>query len=241
MDNEELTSTPEPAEEQQESPAEVPAGRWQRWKARIGAKYARTKQKLSATFEHVFRPFMDSFLPQPHYLKDEEVELEIRMAYYRKRVPQMLAWLSALLFLVAILGLAITVVTHSDSLQMMSAALLLLGLLILFESVRGMLFYEQWRFILTNKRLILVTPDPDREGFADAIYLGRKSIKVLDTNFTTNPMWGFFQITRGSRDVMLSPSGYEFREKGAKVKGGLRFPDVMPEDIEKLKELIFGG
>ncbi len=214
---------------------------WQRWKLNTREKLSRAKRKFNVVFEHVFRPFLDSFLPQPHYLKDEEVELEIRMAPYRKQVPKVLAWGSVILFIVSVIGLATTIVSHSNSVQMMSGALFILGILLLYESLRGILFYEQWRFILTNKRLILVTPDPDREGFADAIYLGRNSIKVLDTNFTTNPMWGFFQITRGSRDVMLSPSGYEFREKGAKVKGGLRFPDVMPDDIAKLKELIFGG
>jgi hypothetical protein len=40
--------------------------------------------------------------------------------------------------------------------------------------------------------------------------------------------------------VMLSMGGYEFKEEGAKVKSGLRFPDIMPEDIIKLEEQIFG-
>jgi len=44
----------------------------------------------------------------------------------------------------------------------------------------------------------------------------------------------------GARDVILSLTGYEFKPEGAEVKGGLRFPDVMPEDIVKLEEIIFG-
>jgi len=39
---------------------------------------------------------------------------------------------------------------------------------------------------------------------------------------------------------MLSMSGYEFQEQGAKVKGGLRFPDVTPDNIQRLEALIFG-
>jgi hypothetical protein len=40
--------------------------------------------------------------------------------------------------------------------------------------------------------------------------------------------------------VILSLTGYEFKPEGADVKGGLRFPAVMPEDIAKLEEIIFG-
>ncbi|MGC9393971.1 MAG: hypothetical protein ACP5J4_03870, partial [Anaerolineae bacterium] len=97
-----------------------------------------------------------------------------------------------------------------------------------------------WQFIVTDKRIILITPHPQRRGFADVIYLKGGKIQVLDTNFSKSPLWGLFQMIYGTRDVMLSMSGYEFLETGAQVKGGLRFPDVTPEDIRRLEELIFG-
>ncbi|MBN1954730.1 MAG: hypothetical protein JW900_06725 [Anaerolineae bacterium] len=114
------------------------------------------------------------------------------------------------------------------------------SLFLLFESLRQVILHEQWRFIVTNKRIILITPDPQRHGLADAIYLKRGKIQVVDTNWSSSPVWGLFQSITGSRDVLLSLAGYEFQTKGAVVKGGLRFPDVAPSDIAKLEELIFG-
>jgi len=116
----------------------------------------------------------------------------------------------------------------------------ILGLYLFGYGLQTLLLYEQWQFILTDKRIILITPDPSRRGFADAIYLKQGKIQVLDTNWSSSPFWGIFQAVKGSRDVMLSMSGYEFQETGAKVKGGLRFPDVTPDNIRRLEALIFG-
>ena len=184
---------------------------------------------------------VDSILPEIHYLEGETKQLEIRMAPYRRRIPLLLLRIS---IGVLILALAVAVAGYlfgwSPYVTYTTLAITLLAVGMIFVQLENLLLYEQWRFILTDKRIILVTPDPNRHGFADAIYLKRGKIQVLDTNWAKHPFWGLFQAIDGSRDVMLSMSGYEFKEQGAQVKGGLRFPDVAPEDILKLEQLIFG-
>jgi len=189
----------------------------------------------------LLKPWLEAVLPSPRLLEGETVEVEIRMAPYRQRVAQNAVVPSLLLFsLAAPLALAAWALAWPALLRIglaLGACFVLLGFL---ESWRHILLHEQWRFIVTDKRVIIITPDPDRRGVADAIYLKRGKIQVLDTNWSRSPLWGLFQAATGARDVMLSLTGYEFRPEGAVVKGGLLFPDVMPEDIQRLEQLIFG-
>jgi hypothetical protein len=191
-------------------------------------------------FAKLIRPFLQSFLPQPHYLKDEEVQQIIHMANYRAIVPKWMGIGGACLFAPALVIFLFANIARAQTLQIVAGLVSLAGLILGVKAVQDWLLYKQWKFIVTNKRFILITPDPSRKGFADTIYLKAGKIQVLDTNLSKSPFWGFFQLTRGTRDVMLSLSGYEFQETGAQVKGGLRFPDVAPEDIRRLEELIFG-
>lgn len=185
-------------------------------------------------------PFLESFLPKPHYLSDEVVQQVITMASYRARTPRILGIVGALLLVSGLILFGTTSLAHIINIQLISAFVVITALFLLFESAQEWLNYHQWQFIVTNKRFILITPHPERRGFADVIYLKAGKIQVLDTNFSKSPLWGLFQMIQGTRDVMLSMSGYEFLETGAQVKGGLRFPDVRPEDIRRLEELIFG-
>lgn len=214
----------------------------------------------------VISPIMESFIPDPHFLEDETVQKEIRMAPYRIQIARFCGVIGIILFVPALIVFLVLSIPRPNATiptpdsetvteqivdlgeqqktksgNIIAGVITITGLFLIAEAANEWLTYEQWQFILTNKRIILVTPDPDRKGFADAIYLKRGKIQVLDTNFSRNPMWGFVQILSGSRDVMLSMGGYEFLEQGAKVKGGLRFPDVSPEDINELEILIFGG
>ncbi len=185
-----------------------------------------------------------SVLPEIHFLPGEKIKLEIRMAPYRRQVPLLLAKIGG----VAAGGLAVAaiIVSMVESAGVALAidtflwAAVFACIVMVIAEAETILLYEQWRFILTDKRIIIVSPDPEQRGFADAIYLKGGKIQVLDTNWSKNPFWGLFQATQGARDVTLSMSGYEFKETGAQVKGGLRFPDVMPGDVQKLEELIFG-
>ncbi len=183
---------------------------------------------------------LDSILPEIHYLEGETPQIEIRMAPYRRNIPM---WILRISMGVLILSLVLAVVAHyiwSPAAMYTFLAVAMLAVGMIFIQLENLLLYEQWRFILTDKRIILVTPDPERKGFADAIYLKRGKIQVLDTNWSKHPFWGLLQAIDGSRDVMLSMSGYEFKEQGARVKGGLRFPDITPDDVLKLEQLIFG-
>ncbi len=179
-------------------------------------------------------------MPKPHYLEGEEVQQVIRMASYRARMPRMLGIIGVLIIIPGLILLGAASLARTETTQLFASAVVIVALFFLFVSAQEWLNYNQWQFIATNKRFILITPHPQRRGFADVIYLKGGKIQVLDTNFSKSPLWGLFQMFQGTRDVMLSMSGYEFLETGAQVKGGLRFPDVRPEDIRRLEELIFG-
>ncbi len=185
-------------------------------------------------------PFLESFFPKPHYLEGEVVQQVIEMANYRARVPRLLGIAGVILLVPGLILFGAASLAQTDIIQLVSAIIVIAALFFLFESAQEWLNYNQWRCIVTDKRFILITPHPQRRGFADVIYLKGGKIQVLDTNFSKSPLWGLFQMIQGTRDVMLSMSGYEFLETGAQVKGGLRFPDVSPEDIRRLEELIFG-
>jgi len=112
----------------------------------------------------------DSVVPEIHYFEGETAKLVIRMAPYRKRIP---------LYMIygGIGGVLLSWAAYFTGQRMEWSATyqLITGLLVLaflYMAVKGgedWLLYEQWQFILTDKRLILVTPDPNRRGFADAI------------------------------------------------------------------------
>jgi len=196
----------------------------------------------------------DSLLPRPNYAPGETIKQVIHLAPYRATIPKVFAILGALVFFVAVLAVIFLVMTgpvnaqeHPNVYQTVSNVQLLmwcafiLALLLFIKSLQAGLAYKQWQFIMTDKRIIITTPDPDHGLFADSIYLKDGTIKVLDTNFSSSAMWIPMQIMTGARDVMLSTGAYEFMETGAKVKGGIRFPDVTPEDIKRLESLVFSG
>jgi len=188
----------------------------------------------------LLRPLMEGILPVPRLLKDETVQLEIRMAPYRLQAAQSLFTITLVLLILSLVGAVVVSLLPISGLLRTGVWLFpLLSLLGWVKTIRQMLLYYQWRFILTNKRIILIAPEPRRSGFADVIYLKGGKIQVVDTAWSSSSLWGLFQAMTGARDVILSLTGYEFKPEGAEVKGGLRFPDVMPEDIVKLEEIIF--
>jgi len=191
-------------------------------------------------FQRILTPFLESIIPKPHYLEGEEVRQVIEMAGYREKMPKVLGVAGILILIPGLIILVSASLSQRETTELLASTAVVLALFLIFQAAQEWLNYNQWQFIVTNKRFILITPHPQRRGFADVIYLKGGKIQVLDTNFSKNPLWGMFQMIQGTRDVMLSMSGYEFQETGAQVKGGLRFPDVKPEDIRRLEELIFG-
>ncbi len=189
----------------------------------------------------LLRPFMEGILPVPRLLQGESVQLEIRMAPYRIQFSRWLSTFALLLSLLSLLAaVTLSFLNIPQIYQFGVWGIFLVSVVGFARSVRQILLYHQWRFILTNKRIIIIAPDVRRRGFADAVYLKGGKIQVVDTSWSRSPVWGFFQAATGARDVILSLAGYEFKPEGAEVKGGLLFPDVMPEDIVRLEELIFG-
>ncbi len=199
----------------------------------------RLGRRLAAV--RLLQPLVESVLPSPRLLKGEEIQLEIHMAGYRRKFAEVALTVSLLLLAIGLLITALAWLLNWPSTLLAGMGLFsaLMAILVV-ESVRQILLHEQWLLLVTNKRLILVTPDPRRRGLADAIYLMRGKIQVVDTNWSRSPWWGLFQAATGARDVLLSLTGYEFKAEGAEVKGGLLFPDVEPENIRRLEELIFG-
>lgn len=187
------------------------------------------------------RPLLESILPPIRLLKDERVQIEIRMAPYRVWAARRLMVLALILLLLGLPAAAVTSALRSPLLiQLLSWLVVFLALTTISWSFQNMVLYEQWRFIVTDKRVIITAPDPRRAWVADAIYLKGGKIQVVDTSWSPHPVWGFFQAMTGARDVILSLAGYEFKPEGAEVKGGLRFPDILPEDIARLEEIVFG-
>lgn len=187
------------------------------------------------------RPLLESILPPIRLLKDERVQIEIRMAPYRVWAARRLMVLALILLLLGLPVAAVASALRSPLLiQLLSWLVVFLALTTISWSFQNMVLYEQWRFIVTDKRVIITAPDPRRAWVADAIYLKGGKIQVVDTSWSPHPVWGFFQAMTGARDVILSLAGYEFKPEGAEVKGGLRFPDILPEDIARLEELVFG-
>ncbi len=200
-------------------------------------------QRLFARLSRVrfLRPLLESILPPIRLLKDEKVQLEIRMAPYRVWAARRLMVLALILLSLGLLLVIVVSALRSPLLaQLLAWLVLALSLTTASWSFKNLVLYEQWRFIVTDKRIIITAPDPRRAWVADAIYLKGGKIQVVDTSWSPHPVWGFFQAMTGARDVILSLAGYEFKPEGAEVKGGLRFPDILPEDIARLEEIVFG-
>ncbi len=199
-------------------------------------------EKMRDLFKRKIAMFRQSVFPEPTYIEGEEVKQTIHMATYRATIPRVLGVLGAVFLGVALPLFVFVSVAGSSNGRMVAGGVLLLALYTLYKASQTWVTYHQWKFIITDRRVIITTPDPDHAMFADIIYLQTQNnnIKVLDANFSENPAWRMLQIASGARDVMLSMGGYEFTETGAKVKGGLRFPDVPLEDIKRLEQLFFG-
>ncbi len=197
----------------------------------------------------------ENFLPKDPTFVGEEIQKVIQMAPYRANVPKYFTFLGFLLLVIAIAGFAFLSFNNAggateltterarvlENIEMLAWAMVIAALLLFGKATQSALAYQQWKFIITDKRVIITTPDPDRKWFADSLYIKSDTLKVLDTNYSKDPVWVIFQTIHGSRDVMLSASAYAFMENGAKVRDALRFPDMMPEDIKELERLIFGG
>lgn len=178
--------------------------------------------------------------PMERPIPGEEVQLEIRPAWYRDILGhlffhntwQLLAIAVILTIVIAILAFVFQFFPYISALP--AILFLFLGL----YSFRERVEFMQYRLVKTNARLIISLPQRGGWPFVDNIEL-KGLPTVLDTNWSKNPIWRLFQMLTGARDLYISMAGYQFVEGSAKVRDALSIPDVMPNDAVYLKRLVF--
>lgn len=174
-------------------------------------------------------------------LPDEEIQLEIHMAWYRDIVGHFVFKYLRWLLITAVFASAVMMVLASVfGMFSLYLALLPLGLFVALF-VYGILErfeYKQHRLMKTNARLVISIPQPNAWPLVDNIELNAIP-KIVDTNWSPNPVWRIFQFFTGARDLYLSMSGLQFFEGKAKVRDALIIPDIMPDDVYELKKLVF--
>lgn len=187
----------------------------------------------------------DTFQPEDiteRLLPGEEPELEVRLAWYRDIIGELVFRFFVLLVIVT-LAITAVLVVWSVFLGGLSLWWTLLPpaafLVLLFVAIQERIYYRQWRLLKTNARLIISVPQHGaRLPIVDNIEL-KGLPSVVDTNWSPSLFWRTFQFFTGARDLSISLQGYRFIEGTARVADSLIMPDVMPRDVFELKRLIF--
>lgn len=173
----------------------------------------------------------------------EEVLLEIHLAWYRNVFSLAVARYAPALL---VLALSLSMIVGMLSLQFNYDAVLMMRLpFILLIATAVYALYErfqylQWRLIKTNNRIIISMPQPDAWYLVDNIDLTNNP-SVIDSNWSDNQAKRFIQALTGARDLYISLQGLQFVAGTARVKDALVMPDVMAEDAERLKQMVFTG
>ena len=174
--------------------------------------------------------------PEVDFLPGEEVQLEVYLAWYRDITSTLVFGYFFWLIGVVLVGTALLFALNQN--MYLALIPLILLVLLIIEGIREYLDYNQWRLIKTNKRLIISLPQHGSWPLVDTISLGTVP-KVIDANWSSSFVWRVFQFFTGARDVYISLAAIQFQAGTAVVKDALVFPDVMPDDVFKLKELVF--
>ncbi len=186
----------------------------------------------------------DTFQPEAleeRLLPNEEPQLEIRMAWYRDIIGEIVFhYFNYLLGVTLLLTSGLLLYSVFDPVFSPYFATIPLALLVLLigYGILERIEYRQWRLLKTNARLIISVPQPGSHFLVDNIEL-KGLPQVVDTNWSRNPVWRVFQFITGARDLYLSLAAYRFVEGTARVGDALIIPDVMPDDVFALKRLIF--
>jgi hypothetical protein len=189
------------------------------------------------------RNIENNFLPEnpmERPIPGEEVQLEIRPAWYRDILGHFFfhsTWQLAVLMLLLVLIVGILAFVFQFSFWSMLLPVALFILMGVY-AIQERLEFMQYRLVKTNARFVISLPQHGAWPFVDNIEL-KGLPTVLDTNWSRNPIWRIFQVITGARDLYISMSGYQFAEGAAKVKDALCIPDVMAADAFELKRLVF--
>ncbi|MCL4869727.1 MAG: hypothetical protein KJ063_12235 [Anaerolineae bacterium] len=193
---------------------------------------------------HDFRRNIENnFLPEnpmERPIPGEEVQLEIRPAWYRDIFGHLFfhnTWQIVVisLLIMVVLGIIAFVFQFTFWVIVISPLSFLTFALYAF---RERIAFMQYRLVKTNARLVISLPQTGGWPFIDNIELKGLPV-VLDTNWSHHPIWRLFQTFTGARDLYISMSAYQFSEGAAKVKDALFIPDVMADDAFQLKRLVF--
>lgn len=186
----------------------------------------------------------DTFQPEDiaeRLLPGEEPQLEIRLAPYRDvlgfLVLRNFRWLLGITIVATVALFLVSFFTGFNTLLALAPIGAFVALIVV--AIREYVEYNQWRLLKTNARLIISIPQPGAWPLVDNIEL-QGLPKVIDTNWSRNPVWRVFQFFTGARDLYISLSAYKFIEGTARVGDALVIPDVMPKDVFELKKLVFG-
>lgn len=172
-----------------------------------------------------------------HLLDGEEKQLEIHLAWYRDLLNTLVIGHIYWWLITAVLCTVLLLLAPINRLWAVAPTVIML--LLLIEAAREFIEYHQWRLVKTNRRLIISLPQHGAWPLVDNIEIG-DSPRVIDTNWSANPLWRTFQLFTGARDVYISLTAFKFDEHSARVRDALIFPDVMPEDVFQLKQFVFG-
>ncbi|MBE2202380.1 MAG: hypothetical protein IAE79_27460 [Anaerolinea sp.] len=170
-------------------------------------------------------------------LEGEQQQIEVKLAWYRELLANIVFGYFIWWFIAAVI---LTVILLISPLNHFIAIIPFATLfLVMIEAARELLEYKQWRLIKTNKRLIISLPERGSWPLVDNIEMGDLP-KVLDTNWSPNPVWRLFQFFTGARDVYISLTAFKFEKGTARVLDAIVIPDIMPGEVFKLKQLVFG-
>ncbi len=170
-------------------------------------------------------------------LEGEQQQIEVKLAWYRELLANIVFGYFIWWFIAAVILTVILLISpFNHFIAIIPFATLFL---VMIEAARELLEYKQWRLIKTNKRLIISLPERGSWPLVDNIEMGDLP-KVLDTNWSPNPVWRLFQFFTGARDVYISLTAFKFEKGTARVLDAIIIPDIMPGEVFKLKQLVFG-
>jgi len=185
----------------------------------------------------------DSFQPEDiseRLLPGEEPVLQIGLAWYRAFPASVIFKYFGLFVLLTIFVTVILLLLGYFSVLGYLFAIIPVALLIsiVAASAQQYIIYNQWRVLKTNKRLIISLPQHNGFPLVDNIEL-KGMPTVIDTNWSRNPAWRFFQFFTGSRDMYISMVAYKFDQDTARVGDSLIIPDVTLRDVLEFKKVVF--
>jgi hypothetical protein len=178
--------------------------------------------------------------PRDKLLPNEVVELEFGLAWYRDVfghiVFHMTYWYLGVTAALTMIFWGVAILQGFD--QRIAFVPILVALVVLAYGIYEHIEHMQWKFVKTNARLVISIPVHGQWPLVDNIEM-KGLPNVVDTNWTKNPYWRFFQAITGARDLYISLLPFQFEGKSAQVRGALIIPDVMPNDVWELKKLVF--